>query len=492
MKTKKNKKYNSNNSTSYSNFARSFFEFNNSSENEKYEKCFKLIEDSTKIKVPNENSKLAYYYGCIAELYYYASKKESIRYNFSNGRVFNIDAILEEKNREYLEKIINYKKISLENYLKCLEIIKNTNELSSKIINCSKITEGIRITSQELSIIYYIINEEEKFLLYGKYAVEYDSLNAIYVFLKYYCDRQDYDNASIYYELMRNHRLKYNNMYSNSREIILKKIGCSIYYQFLYELGMYEDSLNVAKEFKKYVIDNELIENKLEFLKDVNKHIEKCKVQIDKTTQNQYEEGVLLEYFDKEILELMSEDNKIYILTSLNIYKYMKSSKITMDYSATLMPILKAIENIIFEIIADKYHEFIIKKNKEHNIDFKFIKAFVKNGRIAEKKDRLELGNALSLIGYRHWENNEVIINRYFKEFCIENNVENSRDVIIKMYNELDELVPKRNLVAHKNRIYEECVKECYDILLDNIKFINYLYTNFKFVFEDKKYRITE
>ena len=487
MVTKKNKKHNGNNSVNYSNFARKFLEFNNSSENEKYEKCFKLIEDSTKIKVPNEDGKLSYYYTCLAELYYYASKKESIQYNFSNGIVFNTDAILEEKNREYLKKIINYKKISFESYLKCLEIIKNSDELSSQLKDYSRFIEGIKITSQELSIIYYIINEEEEFLRYGKYAVEYGSLNAIYIFLKYYCDKLDYNNASVYYDLMNNYSSKYNNIYSNSREIVLKKICYSIYYQFLYDLGMYEDSLNVAKTFKKYVIDNELIENKLDSLKDVNKHIEKCKAQIDIATKNQYEEDVLLEYFDKEILKLMSEDNKIYILTSLNIYEYMKSSEITMDYSATLMPILKAIENMIFEIIAEKYHKFIIEKDKHHLIDFKFISAFVdtKNNKLIEKMDRLELGKAKYLMGYRHYDNNEIIINKYFKEFCIKNNVENPRNVIIKMYNELDKLVTKRNLVAHKNRIYEECVKECYDILLDNIKFINYLYTNFRFAFED-------
>lgn len=366
-------------------------------------------------------------------------------------------------------------------------IIKKSAELSNQIKDYSRLTEGIRITAQELSSIYYIIKEEEKFLLYGKYAVEYGSLNSIYVFLKYYCDKQDYDNASIYYNLMNNYSSGKYNIYQLSREIVIKKISYTIYYQFLYDLGMYEDSLNVAKEFKKYVIDNELIENKRESLEDVNKHIEKCKAQIDKATKNQYEEDVLLEYFDKEILKLMSEENKIYILTSLNIYKYMKSSEITMDYSATLMPILKAIENMIFEIIAEKYHKFIIEKDKNYHIDFKFIKAFEnpKNNKIIEKMDRLELGSAQSLMGHRYFENNEIIINKYFREFCTENNIENSKDVIIKMYNELDKLRNKRNLVAHKNRVYEECVKECYNILLDNIKFISYLYTNFRFVFED-------
>ena len=39
-------------------------------------------------------------------------------------------------------------------------------------------------------------------------------------------------------------------------------------------------------------------------------------------------------------------------------------------------------------------------------------------------------------------------------------------------------------MVAHKNRIYEDCVIECYSILLENIKLIKYLYEIFGFVFK--------
>lgn len=477
----KNKKYsNYNNSIIYDNYFKDFYEFDIiRSEKEKFEKCFKLIKDSAKIKEPKEKDKYIYYYS-LAELYYCKSKKESQQYNFSDGTIFNVNAILEEKNREYLKKIIKDKEFSFENYLKCWDIINNSNTNNKH----DRITEGIRIISQELSTIYYIIDDEEKFLLYGKYAVEFNSLNSIYIFLKYYCEKQDYDNAYIYYNLMNNYRSgRLNNPYQDT---MIKKISYPIYYKFLYDSGMYEDSLNVAKEFKKYVIDNELIENKREIIKPVNEHIEKCQILIDKSKKIQYKEDLLSNYFDKEILKLMSDDNKIYILTSLNIYEYMKSEETTMDYSATLMPILKAIENIIFEIIAEKYHDFIMKKNEKNQINPREIRAFInqKDNKFIEKMDQLELGSALYLIGYKYFENDELIIRKNFQDFCNENNVKNFRDVIIKMYNELDELRRKRNLVAHKNRVFEECVKECYDILLNDIKFINFLYTNFRFVFE--------
>ena len=105
----------------------------------------------------------------------------------------------------------------------------NSNE------NHDRITEGIRIVSQELSIMYYIIDNDEKFFQYGKYAVEFNSLNAIYFFLKYYCDKQDYEKAKIYYNLMHNYKSKRLN---NKQDTALKVRSYPIYYKFLYDSGI--------------------------------------------------------------------------------------------------------------------------------------------------------------------------------------------------------------------------------------------------------------
>lgn len=56
----------------------------------------------------------------------------------------------------------------------------------------------------------------------------------------------------------------------------------------------------------------------------------------------------------------------------------MKRDETTIDYSATLMPILKAIENIMYEILAKKYHPFIINVLKQKQIDKRDIRGFLK------------------------------------------------------------------------------------------------------------------
>ena len=234
--------------------------------------------------------------------------------------------------------------------------------------------------------------------MYGKEAIKYGSLNVIGVFLKYYCDKLDYNNAYIYYELMHNFEPK--NYGINGQNIVIKLYSYKNFYNFLYNLGLYEDSLNVAKEAKKYYIHLELDMNQYETLSVINSHIKKCEEEINKSRNIKYSEDKLLNYFDKEILDLMSNDNKIYILTSLNVYEYMKTTEITMDYSATLMPILKAIENIMFEILAINYHPFIAEKIKHEQIDKREIKGFLdKENKFIAKIDRLEYGKILLLIG---------------------------------------------------------------------------------------------
>lgn len=465
------------------------------SEEEKHRKCLKLISYIDNLTKPDEIDELLYYSN-IGELYYYASKIKSKKYQLSNGITFDMDAILEENNKNNVEEILKYKLLAFENYKKsldneiikkCITKIKERSLLddTEKIVGdmCDRNREQFRIISQDLCSLYYIIGDEDNFLLYSSYATQYGSLNAISFLLKYYCDKLDYDNAYKYYELMNNfNRVNYNNPHQN---VIIKLGSYPIYYKFLYNAGMYEESLNVSRTFKEYVSSLNLEQR--EIVKPIVEHIRKCKKKLEEIKNNECREEVLLQNFKPEILNIMSDDIKIYISTSLNVYQYMKLTKITMDYSATLMPILKAIESILFEIIGVKYHKFIIEKKE---IEKNHIKGFLnKQGDFIRKIDKLEYGTALSLIGrknnYKSLENTEIIPNKYFIEFCNKNNIKESKAVIIKMYEEIDKLREKRNLVAHKNRVYEECVKECYEILLENIKFINYLYTKFKFVFEN-------
>lgn len=483
------------NNSSFEKFSEEYQVFLNlQSEDEKYDRAITLIQNYENIKEVNDTYKL-FYFGIISSLYNYIANIKCKRYGLSDGRQYNSDSVLEAENRKYLNEIFedeinafNYCKKSLDGELiintlkKLLEDTKiNKEEIIDKIQKQREENrEVFRRITQELSILYYLIMDEDKFILYGNYAVEYNSLNAINLFLKYYCDKMDFDNADYYYDLMHTYPLDFYGSIQNN--IALKIAGHKIYWEFFYNLGNYEESLRVGEECKefilKYKLDNEV-------LLYAEKHIEECKLKIEESKKNKYTNDMLLKYFDEETVDLMSDDNKIYIITSLNIYEYMKSKKeITMDYSATLMPILKSIENMMFEIVGKSYHSFILEKKE---LDKKMIKAFInkKTDTIIEKMNHLELGDALSLMGFFNYYNEKVTPNDYFVEFCNKNNITNSKEVVVKIYKNLDSIRWERNKVAHKNRVDEDCVEECYSILLDRIKLINYLYKTFGFVFKE-------
>lgn len=135
--------------------------------------------------------------------------------------------------------------------------------------------KGRRILVQDISNLYYILNDEYNFLLYGKEAVEYKSLNVISTFLKYYCDKLDYNKAHIYYELI--HKFTPKDFGPDGQNIIIKLYYYTNYYKFLCNFSYYEDSLNVAKKVKKYYIHLDLNMNQYETLKSINNHIKNAK-----------------------------------------------------------------------------------------------------------------------------------------------------------------------------------------------------------------------
>lgn len=111
-------------------FLKKLYEFNNTEDvDTKYQKGLKLINDIDKVKEPKEKDELLFY-SYIAELYYYVSKIESQTYKISNGSLYNVEAIQDEKNKQFIEKIIRYKMISFDNYQKALDenIIKKSTE----------------------------------------------------------------------------------------------------------------------------------------------------------------------------------------------------------------------------------------------------------------------------------------------------------------------------------------------------------------------------
>ena len=78
-----------------------------------------------------------------------------------------------------INKLKNVKRRDENIIKKSTEKLKEFNEtyINNQIFKLNyRNKEGYRILAQDLSNIYYILNDEENFILYGKEAIKYGSL----------------------------------------------------------------------------------------------------------------------------------------------------------------------------------------------------------------------------------------------------------------------------------------------------------------------------
>ena len=92
-----------------------------------------MISEIDKVKEIKGKEELLFY-SYVAEIYYYISKIESQRCKISDGNIYNVEAIQDKKNKQFIEKILEYKIKSFNNYKKAFDenIVKRSTEKMKK------------------------------------------------------------------------------------------------------------------------------------------------------------------------------------------------------------------------------------------------------------------------------------------------------------------------------------------------------------------------
>lgn len=399
-------------------------------------------------------------------------------------------------NNKYLKKVIQKslkyfnKSAKIYEYLISSELYKNIdNGFILQHKNSLKITYG------DMARIYYSINDFESFIEYSDKAIQYNSLSILALIIKYYSDLDDYDNVSKYYNLSLKSKVDYSifdrpNISNNESS----KYNCGIYYvNYLISVGEYEQAKNVAEEtmsiikgFKTLPINKltEAVIKKIQICDDcINKFKEEAK--------NNF--GGLSEFFEDYIIDMMDNNIKTYINTSIELYKYISSSDNELDYSASVISIMKALESMLYEIFANNYLLYL--KEIEHNLDYdKINKNFkLKNGdkyQLREKVSHIEYGDAINLVGKMNPHNyGEWVVYDYFKDFCVSNGMleQNLEETLNEFLNKLDDMRNKRNNIAHKNPFSKDDADYCINqLIIEHINYISFVYKIFNFCFNKK------
>ena len=408
---------------------------------------------------------------------------------FLNDKGYIVDNLWVEKEYEEADiETIKDKLLTAADYFNSvIRINDNSVELESFILGSYN---KIRRCYQDLSYIYYLNEDNELFIRYATLATEYNSIGAASTLVKYYCDEDNYNLAKKYFEKCISIPISNVEMKQNIVSYETSKVmAYSHMYHYLFNKGYYEKAKKIILELKnKYpelyinnlsdVSENEILGQIDAWVEECDKYIalEKEKVSVEKEEQ-------LKKYFSEDIIKNMSNEVKIYILTSLEINNYLDTVESIMDYSAALMPIMKAVETILYNIIVENYLRFIRTKD---NINLNLIsKSFIYEDKIKDNIDRIVYEDVLYSIARYNYNEKKYIPNRYFLDYCNSKNMNNPEETITFFAEKLYEIKQKRNKIAHKERIFKEDAIECKELLLDKIRFIEFLYNNFSFCFID-------
>ena len=444
------------------------------------------------------------------------STKSAILFIFGENKIYEAQLFLMQKKyiigvlwqeEDYKKEDVNYVK---DKFIEAIKYFKRASNLINNI-NANLYNDcinKIRVCYQSLSNLFHSAGDTDKFVNYANKALEYNSIQSAALLEKYYLDEDNYDLANTYFQKAISIEIDYKKVKPTlSVHIANKSLAYSYMYHYLFDKGLYEaakkiaiDSRKVTDILKKIVdeIKDDATKRVFEGVqygsldKTIDEWIKECdkNIALSKEKTSEEKEDLLKEYFSSDTIDKMNNNIKIYIITSLDIYSYLVDTNVVMDYSASLMPIMKAVESLLYDIVVDKYLNYL--RNRSDLTNYDIAKNFLEDGKIKDFIDRCECGDALYCIARKNYfEDNQnddnYIAKRDFKKFCIANNVNNCDEIIKNFARNLYKIKNKRNKVAHKERIFREDADECKELLLEKIKFIEFLYQNFGFCFNEEK-----
>lgn len=278
--------------------------------------------------------------------------------------------------------------------------------------------------------------------------------------------------------------------------------------------GFYEHKFMLAKKIYDYYYKNTDYDNALktcdtweEYCKEHNCNLSLAEEQtklyeiINQKQSNRVKEKELVKeilgrFFDDDVISKMTNDVRILLSTSIKMYDHFFIDKGDcsdyLDYSPVNISGFKAIEEILYQIIGQKYFEYL---KLQINLNFGDIpnglKNFHNNNQTLKNTiSNLEYGDAIYAMCYKITDPNGIqyVIRPTFKNFCLNEGMEIQKiDRISTFFTQLNELRIARNANSHKNRIVYTFAKECKEMLFDTIAIVNMIYSIFDIFFDSEE-----
>lgn len=426
---------------------------------------------------------------------------------WNNESLFNKDSKMKIIKDDYIKSIFN-----ITFYLS--DLLEKDLEF---IICFNKDDSIVKEAEEELCLTYNFIvdkiggidNTNELIKVLSEMNIKHNSILSYLDLFIFYLNKRNFDLASIYYkEIFRQYEKILGEGNLDNKRIVfcyrsIKNIIILI--EVLIEISEFEKAEEIYLSIYNYaykffnLINNDDKESKVLFDKEL-KNLNEIKDEI--LEKKNIKELKLInfdvlnkcEYFNDKSMKIMPDIVKRYLSSALQIYEFIDKNEYLLDYSSFTMPLMKAVEYLLFIIFKESYLPYLLEREENDryfNHDFIKQKFKVKLNdteyRI-KKTDEfidLEFGDALNAISRYDFNNQRYVYgNKYFNEYCYDNNMNNVKENITYFIDCLNKIRLKRNLSAHMNKVTKEDAEECKEYLFTNLKFINFLLNTFSFAFE--------
>lgn len=332
----------------------------------------------------------------------------------------------------------------------------------------------------KLGNIYSLYFEVEKCIEYFEQAASLNNPNAMKSLIYIYTTEEylNLDRALYFYNQIKEKHYKSDNMIFSLHYLL----------QYYIDNGLYKEAELHIEEFKKDVIphlqDKHYLQEVNDLLCEMESHLNRIKIKNQKI-------DALNKYFPNEIIAKMDDNIKVFIFTSIDLKQYIdeqnNNGKI-LDYSGAILPVMKALETILFEIYDKHYLKYL--NDIKDTIDLsKIDKYLINNKDLRKHLDKLEIGIALFMVVELNKDEQGNITKcyerSYFGDFCkTKCKMSNFEAFIYKYAQNLSIILDQRNKTAHKARRLKEDAEEVNRYLLEQYEFIKFLYESFSVLFE--------
>ena len=232
---------------------------------------------------------------------------------------------------------------------------------------------------EEYIKLFLVAGYFEDSVSYCYEAIKYDSYIGASFLLEHNIKLENFDAVRYVYNRMKNfnYTTEVNPIENGIKS--LNALTCFIrVFHFYKDAYRIEDARVVVKDCKDFINKFESRFGKTAILemRDTIKVLEEQISEFERKEElsanvdiSKINDNLISQYFeDKSRYESLPAIVKYYIFTSLDVFNHLSSSVYSMDYSASVMPMMKAVENMIYHIFGNRYLNYLKKKYYEGKI----------------------------------------------------------------------------------------------------------------------------